>query len=165
MPGDDIKARGGGEEWDHMETLFNEKVKRLDDKIDHTERYLAEKCEALRAQILATEKLLVTAQDSAKEAVKIANDSSKIRFESFNEFNTRITQMTATFFTIPAFEQFRNSIDSWKLDVNKRLDWRGGESSGIKLTGSTILSGLVLISLLIGIIVAVAAWGAGKKGP
>ncbi len=144
------------------EALFNEKVKRLDDKIEQTERYLVAKCDKIEAQAAATERLLIAAQDAAKQAVTIANDSSKIRFESFNEFNTRITQMTATFFTIPAFEQFRASIDSWKLDVNKRLDWRGGESSGMKLTGSTILSGVVLISLLIGIIAAVAAWGAHR---
>jgi hypothetical protein len=138
--------------------LFNEKVKRLDDKIDQSQRYLIGRCEKLNEKILATEKLLSTVQDNAKEAVKVANDSSKLRFESFNEFNTRMTQMTNTFFTISSFEQFRNAYDSWKLDTNRKLDRREGESQGIKLTGGTMMSAVMIIAALMAIIAGVISW-------
>lgn len=136
------------------EALFNEKIKRLDDKVEQSERYLVERCAALNEKITAAERLLTVTQENAKEAVKIANDASKIRFESFNEFNTRITQLTATFFTIPAFEQFRLSFDAWKLDTNKKLDRREGETTGVRLTGSTIVSSMIFLAAL----AAVVAW-------
>lgn len=140
------------------EALFNEKIKRLDDKIEQSERYLAERCDKIIEKVGATEKLLTVTQENAKEAVKIANDASKLRFDSFNEFNARIAQMATTFFTIPAFEQFRNSYDSWRGDINKRMDRREGESSGIKLTGSTIMGGMAFLVALATLAVIIAAW-------
>ena len=165
MSGDSIKSQQESEHWDHLNNLFNEKVRRLDDKIEQTERYLVEKCIKIETQAAATERLLLMTQQAADKAVGIANEASKLRFESFNEFNTRITQMTATFFTIPAFEQFRISFDSFKADTNRKLDKREGESAGIKLTGSTIISGVMFIAALIGIIVTVFGLVVSRKGP
>jgi hypothetical protein len=137
---------------EHLEALIAEKSARLQDKIDYTEKLLEEKFRRLESNIVSTEKLLSMAQDAAKEAVNKADEATKTRFSSFNEFNERMNQLARTYLTIPAFEQFRDAMESWKAVTSTRLDRREGESTGVRLTGSTIVALVVALSALLGII-------------
>lgn len=137
---------------EHLEALLTEKFARLQDKIDFTEKLLEEKGRRLESNIASTERLLSMAQESSREAINKSDEATRTRFSSFNEFNERMNQLARTYLTIPAFEQFRDAMESWKSVTSTRLDRREGESTGVRLTGSTIVALVVAISALLGII-------------
>ena len=138
----------------HIEQIIREKERRLDEKIDLTERYLAERCVRIEAQISAADKLLSLANESSKVAVEKADAAIAHRFDSYNEFNQRMTAMSATFFTTSAHDAFRLGIDSWRTEVNSRLDKKEGQGQGVRLTGSVIFGGIMLTATVVGVVVA-----------
>ena len=145
---------------EHLESLLKERYERLVDRLTALEALVEEKIKRMEALIESSERLLASTQDSAKEAVKTANEATQIRFNSFNEFNQRMNDLARTYLTIPAFDQFRKAIEEWKSLTSTRLDRREGESSGLRMSGSVLIAIIAAISAFLGII----AWFAGRGG-
>lgn len=72
---------------------------------------IEERTRYLETLIAANDRRMEAIQMAAKEALTKAETATQLRFEGFNEFNERISELTRTFVDAKVFAEYRNSVE------------------------------------------------------
>lgn len=121
------------------------------------------------AHFAAMEKAVDAAFKAAEVATTKAEVADATRFESMNEFNTRIDTILANTATRESVEALneklmgeisRNRDDL--LALGKRIDLREGQSMGSRVTTATLVTVVLVAVAVIGVVVALANYATTK---
>src|ERR1700694_4964652 len=135
--------------------LLLSRIDALTQLLDERDRLYSERDDnrktAVDAALAAAKEAVQAALLAAKEAVSKAEDATKLRFESFNEFNTRIDTLTRSFPTREVVDTMFSALTTRLAAVELRQAQQvGAEDKGQSTKTSTIAIAAIISSAFFG---------------
>ena len=119
---------------------------------ERLEAIIGERFERFAERIASMERLLEERISGMSHAVSIASVEMNRRLEGMNEFRAQINASEMKYMTRQEWDSAHRMLEQQVRAIETRLDRREGETTGIRMTGSLLMTIIVAAAAFLGIV-------------
>jgi len=121
-------------EKERLEAILGERFERIKDRFEQSEKRIDERFESMG------------------EALRIAASEMNRRLEGMNEFRAQINAAENKYMTRQEWDSAHRLLEAQVRALETRMDRKEGETTGVRLTGSLIVTLIIAAAAVFGII-------------
>ena len=121
-------------EYERLEAILGERFERIKDRFEQADKRVDERFESM------------------SEALRIAATEMNRRLEGMNEFRAQINSAESKYMTRQEWDSAHRLLETQVRAPETRIDRKEGETTGVRLTGSLIVTLIIAAAAVFGII-------------